>query len=167
MRGLFSLPNEKGDFVTSVGVGTKVQVLSKGSNYSFVKVGSKYGYIQSSFLVDIMYQAKSFLPDCKLFGAGECKKISANHVKIYDGGYEFMDYRVEDGMYYATLDSQFAIPFPVYKGTQMQLEIAGGYFDAKVTNVGFQGGTISDDSFCKKPGRSAGDFDTFSSSIQS
>ena len=133
---MFSLPNEQGDVVTFLSMFTKVQVLSKGDKYSFIKVGSKYGYVQTSYLVNKIYQATAYLPDCKLLGSTNCKKVATNHVKTYQDGYEFMDYRIVNNIYYATLDSQFEIIFPIYKGTSMPIELAGGQFNGVVTNVG-------------------------------
>lgn len=133
---ILSLPNDVGNPVVFVNMFTKVQVISKGNAYSFIKVGSKYGYIPTGQLVTKIYHAKQYLPDCKLFGAANCKKIATNHIKTYQDGYELMDYRIVNDTYYATLDSQFEIFFPIYKGASMPIELAGDQFNGVVTNVG-------------------------------
>ncbi|MER1999851.1 MAG: hypothetical protein ABS882_08750, partial [Lysinibacillus sp.] len=121
---LNELPNAAGDYTTTVKAYSKVTVLTSVGGYSYVKSGSKYGYLPASNLVSHVAFAKTYVPKCAnvVTKTIKCKSIQNGGTSIYkNAGDTWEDYLgsyVVDGddLYVGFYEGGIHLDFPLYKG---------------------------------------------------
>lgn len=141
---MYELPNASGDYIGYIDAYTKVSVLSTVGNYSYVKTGSKYGYIYNSNLVQQMAFAKTYLPKCANVKTKEikCKTNEYGGPFIYKNepfmaddflGSYFVD---GDNLVVGWYEGRDIVDFPLYKGKSWSYEAyVDSYVYAKAVSV--------------------------------
>ena len=120
---MYELPNASGDYIGYINTYTKVTVLSSVGNSSYVKAGSKYGYIPTTNLVQHMVFANSYIPKCNNVKTSVIKCTSGkNSAKIFKNSGDTWDdylgyYQIKgDDLVIGYYEGGDEIDFPLYKG---------------------------------------------------